>query len=383
MDKISLFSSDNFYFSIPKGIDPDDYDFDHPNSLDFDLMYKCLQELINDGETTLPVYSFIKHKSTGETNVLRAKNVIIFEGILSMHDERIRNMFDLKIFIHCDADIALSRRILRDIKERGRDINEVLKRYNTFIKQDYEKYVKPQMKYVDFIIPGGASNDIALNLISDNLQNLLNQKKRKKSFIVTIEEQISEMVQIKNFRSFSSELVLSMENKRRFLDSYLISIINSEDRKFIKDGLTYILKSQVQFVDKKIRNDLGLQDTNSPLYKQIFVNRKLCEGISSPKDSRLLVCLFLLPEKEDFEFFGKIRAANPKIPIYFSYLFSDYGQISKLLKKSEKLKIISPFILDSTENFFSCLQESENLALDELHKISLDDIVSLVKRTQL
>ena len=84
------------------------------------------------------------------------------KGILCLHDERLREFPDLKIFIHCDPDIALGRRILRDIAERGRDVNEVLTRYNRFVKPDFEKFVKPQMKLVDLIIPGGASNDICL-----------------------------------------------------------------------------------------------------------------------------------------------------------------------------------------------------------------------------
>lgn len=71
-------------------------------------------------------------------------------------------MFDIKIFVHCDQDICLARRLIRDIAERGRDVNEVLKRYNRFVKTDFEKYVKPQMKYSDIIVPGGKNNQIAI-----------------------------------------------------------------------------------------------------------------------------------------------------------------------------------------------------------------------------
>lgn len=80
-----------------------------------------------------------------------------------------KDLFDLKIFIHCDLDIALGRRILRDIAERGRDVNEVLNRYNKFVKPDFKQFVKPQMKLVDLIIPGGASNDIALEFVIENI----------------------------------------------------------------------------------------------------------------------------------------------------------------------------------------------------------------------
>lgn len=89
--------------------------------------------------------------------------IIVFEGILSLHDERIKNMMDLKIFIQCDPDIALCRRLLRDTNERGRDVTEVLTRYNRFIRDGYQQFVKPQMRDVDLIVPGGADNQSTLN----------------------------------------------------------------------------------------------------------------------------------------------------------------------------------------------------------------------------
>ena len=122
-------------------------------------MYECLLELYNGQETKTPVYSFSHHKIIpGEHVVLQPKPIVIFEGILSMYDERIRNMFDLKIFINFDLDLALARRILRDIKERGRDVREVLHRFHTFVKMDYHAYVKDQMNYANLIIPGGLNN---------------------------------------------------------------------------------------------------------------------------------------------------------------------------------------------------------------------------------
>ena len=162
---------------LPKGADASSYDFDHPSSLNMDLLYKCLLELLKTGQTEIPVYCFKTHSPLpNQSTKLKTKKLLVLEGILSMYDERIRNLCDLKIFIHCDADIALARRILRDIKERGRDVTEVLNRYNNFVKEDYEKYVKPQMKYCDLIIPGGASNDKALQLLVENLKTTLDQK---------------------------------------------------------------------------------------------------------------------------------------------------------------------------------------------------------------
>ena len=135
---------DNFYKNIyPEDIDPNDYDFDHPRSLDFDYYYKCLNELINKGSTDIPTYSFITNKRLKETEHVKCSKILICEGILILHDKRIRNLFDLKLFIQCDTDIALGRRIIRDIKERGRDVRSVLHRYNKFVKKDFEKYIQP------------------------------------------------------------------------------------------------------------------------------------------------------------------------------------------------------------------------------------------------
>lgn len=123
-------------------------------------MYECLLELYNGELTRTPVYSFSLHKALpGQHHTLYPKPIVIFEGILSMYDARIRNMFDLKIFVNLDLDLALSRRILRDIKERGRDVREVLHRFHTFVKKDYNAYVKDQMHYANLIIPGGNNNE--------------------------------------------------------------------------------------------------------------------------------------------------------------------------------------------------------------------------------
>lgn len=127
----------------------------------------------------MPIYDFKIHQQSGQYETLTCKEILIFEGILSLYDEKIRNLFDLKLFILCDADVALARRILRDIRDRGRDVKEVLSRYNNYIKKDYEKYVKPQMKYADLIIPGGASNELAKNILTSNLLNLLQENKSK------------------------------------------------------------------------------------------------------------------------------------------------------------------------------------------------------------
>lgn len=108
---------------MPKGVNVSEYDFDHPNSLDFVSFRNCLKDLINTGKTLIPVYSFVTcSRVEGSFDELECGDIIIIEGILGIYDAGIRNLCDLKIFIHCEADIALARRILRDIKERKRDV---------------------------------------------------------------------------------------------------------------------------------------------------------------------------------------------------------------------------------------------------------------------
>jgi uridine kinase len=127
-------------------------------------MYECLAELYNGKPTKTPVYSFKTNAAEpGQFKTLHPSPIIIFEGILSMYDPRIRNMFDLKIFVNLDLDLALARRILRDIEERGRDVQEVLHRFHTFVKKDYVAYVKGQMAYANIIIPGGNNNESELS----------------------------------------------------------------------------------------------------------------------------------------------------------------------------------------------------------------------------
>lgn len=122
----------------------DFYDFDHPNAFDFNEVYKTLLQLINTGKATSPVYSFTNNKRIeGEFIEIECKDVLVIEGILILHDPQIRALADLKIFIHCESDVALCRRLTRDYIERGRDPNTTLKRYNRFIRDDFKKFVNP------------------------------------------------------------------------------------------------------------------------------------------------------------------------------------------------------------------------------------------------
>ena len=103
--------------------------------------------------------------------MVECKQIVIFEGIFSLYDSRLRDQMELKIFVDTDADVRLLRRIKRDIVERGRSVEGVLKSYNRFVKPAYNEFISPTKKYSDLIVPQGASNKIAIQFIIDNLQN--------------------------------------------------------------------------------------------------------------------------------------------------------------------------------------------------------------------
>ena len=128
----------------------------------------------------MPTYDFKESKRGIETERLRPNKFIIFEGILAFHDQRIRDLMDLKIYVDLDADIRLSRRIYRDIIERGREMHNVIGRYHKFVKPAYETYIHPTRKYADIIIPRGGENTNAIDLIAQYLKGLIEVSKERK-----------------------------------------------------------------------------------------------------------------------------------------------------------------------------------------------------------
>ena len=139
--------------------------FDHPSSIDFELMIAHLKELKKGNPINQPIYSFIEHNRTGETLKTEPKKVVIVEGILILTNPELRDLFDINIFVHADSDERLIRRLKRDLAERGRDINEVLTRYQTTLKPMHEQFIEPMKEYVDIIIPNNKYNTVAVDIV--------------------------------------------------------------------------------------------------------------------------------------------------------------------------------------------------------------------------
>ena len=144
--------------------------YDHPNSIDFELLLKQLKKLQEGKEIKQPIYSYISHSREEDYKVIHPKDVLIVEGILVFTNKELRELCDIKIFVHTDADERLVRRIRRDITERGRDINEVLNRYENTLKPMHEQFIEPTMKYADIIIPVGGENQVAIDVISSMIK---------------------------------------------------------------------------------------------------------------------------------------------------------------------------------------------------------------------
>jgi uridine kinase len=167
LDEVCVISQDSYY----KETDNLSYEertkinFDHPRAIDFDLLVKHLKELKSGQIIEQPMYSFVTHNRTKDTVQTHPRKVVIVEGILIFNSEELRNLFDIKIFVHAETDERLIRRIRRDITERGRDIDEVLNRYQDTLKPMHQQFIEPTKNFADIIIPNDKFNTVAVDIV--------------------------------------------------------------------------------------------------------------------------------------------------------------------------------------------------------------------------
>ena len=147
--------------------------FDHPKSIDFDLLVSHLKDLKAGKTIQQPVYSFIDHNRTSETITIHPRKVIIVEGILILTHSDVRAMFDIKIYVHADSDERLIRRLKRDINDRGRDLEEVLWRYQTTLKPMHQEFIEPTKEFADIIIPTNRPNNVAVDIVQTIIKDRL------------------------------------------------------------------------------------------------------------------------------------------------------------------------------------------------------------------
>ncbi|KAM9445629.1 uridine-cytidine kinase-like 1 isoform 5-T5 [Clarias gariepinus] len=153
-----------------------DYNFDHPDAFDFHLLVYTLRKLKQGKSVKIPVYDFNTHGRQKEWKTVYGASVIIFEGIMSFADKELLKLLDMKIFVDTDSDIRLVRRLRRDISERGRDIEGVIKQYNKFVKPAFEQYIEPTMRLADIVVPRGGGNMVAIDLIVQHVHSQLEER---------------------------------------------------------------------------------------------------------------------------------------------------------------------------------------------------------------
>jgi len=177
---VTLLSMDSFYRVLgPKEHElaaKNEHNFDNPDAFDFALLKQTLQRLKEGKKVEVPIYNFVTHRREEKTTSMYGANVLIFEGILAFFDEDVRNILDMKVFVDTDADIRLSRRLKRDITNRGRDIKDVLEQYNRHVKPAFDYYIAPSMAFADIIVPRGGENEVAINLIVQHVQTQLDNR---------------------------------------------------------------------------------------------------------------------------------------------------------------------------------------------------------------
>ncbi|XP_054617743.1 uridine-cytidine kinase-like 1 isoform X2 [Dunckerocampus dactyliophorus] len=177
---VVLLSMDSFY----KVLDEDqqelaaknEYNFDHPDAFDFELLVSVLRKLKKGKSIKVPVYDFTSHCRRKEWKTVYGANVVIFEGILAFANKELLKLLDMKVFVDTDSDIRLIRRLKRDVSQRGRDIGGIIKQYNKFVKPAFEQYIEPTVPLADIVVPRGGDNFVALDLIVQHVHSQLEKR---------------------------------------------------------------------------------------------------------------------------------------------------------------------------------------------------------------
>ena len=376
-----LFSLDNYFFG-PNDEERkhiEDYNFDRPEALDLDLAYQHLLELKEGKTIDMPVYSFNVSKRMDYTQKVSPKKVIIFEGIFSFCEKKIRDLMDIKLFFDLDSDIRLSRRIIRDISDRSRVIKTVIERYFRFVKPAFDIYILPTKKYADFVIQQDNLSSLPIEIVSHNIiandlhikKELVDKMRRKESIFIIQED---------------------FDNKKYFFDPKIeeLSVVNSEKdiKKFNKIIYHVIYKLKIAYFSiycNSIVDYLLKQHKikNKENLRSIFVEitdindiKKLKEKIK--KEEKFIVSIFepnLIQRNQDLEnylknLFEELKDYNIQYEILTVYMtHKTFKEINSLLTNAGvKINYITVYFGD---NLFPA---EENLLNYGNNKTSLNNI---------
>jgi len=178
-DQVATLCHDYYYKSLPNLTyeERTKLNYDHPQAFDTDMMVEHIKALKEGVAIERPVYSFVEHNRTAEKVPVLPSQVIIVDGILIFENKQLRDLMDIKVFVDTDADLRLARRILRDVRERGRSMESVIDQYTNTVKPMHEEFVEPSKKYADVIIPEGGFNSVAVGMLIENIKSLINNDK--------------------------------------------------------------------------------------------------------------------------------------------------------------------------------------------------------------
>ncbi|MDU6598916.1 uridine kinase [Finegoldia magna] len=174
-DKIEIIEHDNYYFAHDDLTMEEraSLNYDHPQSFETDLLIAHVKKIINNEEINIPTYDFTIHTRSSDTLKKVPKPIVIVEGILVLENEELRNLMDMKVFVDCDGDVRLKRRITRDVVERDRTIESILTQYMETVKPMHELFVEPSKKFADLIVPKGGKNKVAIEVLINHLATKL------------------------------------------------------------------------------------------------------------------------------------------------------------------------------------------------------------------
>lgn len=149
--------------------------YDHPSSLDNELLYQHLVKLLEGNHISKPTYDFVNHTRSSIVEHVEPKPIIIVEGILILENEKIRGLSDINLFVELDDDTRFIRRMLRDMRERGRSLESIITQYESTVKPMFHKHIKPTKRYADVIIPNDRKHDIAVDLIVTKIKQIIGE----------------------------------------------------------------------------------------------------------------------------------------------------------------------------------------------------------------
>lgn len=152
--------------------------YDHPDAFDVPLLKKQLDQLLHYQAIEMPTYDFKAHTRSSKTIHTEPADIIILEGILVLFNESIRNLMDIKVYVDTDDDIRFIRRLERDMNERGRSLDSVIKQYLSTVKPMYHQFIEPTKRYADIIVPEGGENDVAIDMLTTKMHSILNRNEK-------------------------------------------------------------------------------------------------------------------------------------------------------------------------------------------------------------